>query len=135
MNRGDSGDEYTMSTLINQGARYLVLLVAIEHVWIMIAEVFMWKSTIATDLFNYDAEEAETTALLARAHGVYSGLFGIGLMWAFVATGLEAYNLRVFLFSAILASGLATGATGNKKFLIIQTLPAGLGLLLTTWYS
>ncbi len=121
-----------MYALMNQISRYLVLLVAIEHVWIMIVEIFMWKSTIAKDLFEFDAEEAELTAPLAKVLGLYNGFLGVGLMWAFMATGIESYNLRIFLFSCVLAAGLMSSAIFNRKFFVIQAVPAGLALLLMT---
>ncbi|RZJ10147.1 MAG: DUF1304 domain-containing protein, partial [Haliea sp.] len=54
--------------LIPQAA---LALVAIEHVYILVLEMFLWTSPLGLKTFNLTPEYAQATATLAANQGLY----------------------------------------------------------------
>jgi uncharacterized membrane protein len=50
-------------------ATILVLLVALEHVWILILEMFLWTKPLGLKTFRQSREAAEATRVLAANQG------------------------------------------------------------------
>ena len=67
-----------MSTL----ATALVILVALEHVWFLVLEMFLWTKPIGLKTFRMTAEKARDSAALAANQGLYNGFLAAGLVWS-----------------------------------------------------
>jgi putative membrane protein len=107
--------------------RWTALLVMLIHVYIGVLEVFLWK-TRALRIFKMTPEYAETTALLAKNQGVYNWLLAFGLLWAQFG-GIDAVQRAALFFLLIAVAGIYGGITANKKILLVQALPAVIGLV------
>lgn len=111
-------------------ASILVLLVAIEHVYILVLEMFLWSKPKGRKIFGMSEAEAESTKVLAGNQGLYNGFLAAGLFWSLVhPDGQTAWQLQVFFVSCVLVAGLYGGATANKIIYKVQALPAAMALL------
>ena len=55
-------------------ATVLVAVVAIEHVYILVLEMFLWTKPAGLNAFGLTPEFAAQTAVLAANQGLYNGL-------------------------------------------------------------
>lgn len=107
-------------------ATALLLLVAIEHVWILILEMFLWTKPLGLKTFRQSKQAAEATRVLAANQGLYNGFLAAGLFWS-LATGERP--VQFFFVICVLVAGTYGGLTAKRSILYIQGLPALLALL------
>ncbi|MBV8623812.1 MAG: DUF1304 domain-containing protein [Herbaspirillum sp.] len=107
-------------------ATALLLLIAVEHVWILVLEMFLWTHPIGLKTFRQSREAAEASRVLAANQGLYNGFLAAGLFWS-VATGERP--VQFFFVICVLIAGLYGGLTAKRSILYIQGLPALLALL------
>ncbi len=108
----------------------LVALVALEHVYILVLEMFLWTKPQGRKAFGLSPERAEATKVMAANQGLYNGFLAAGLIWALVHPDPAfAFQLKLFFLGCVLVAGLYGGATASRKIFVIQALPAGLALL------
>ncbi|MET1167772.1 DUF1304 domain-containing protein, partial [Bacillus velezensis] len=58
-----------------------VALVAVEHFYIMVMEMFMWTPPRTMKTFNLTPEFAKSNKSLAANQGLYNGFLAAGLIW------------------------------------------------------
>lgn len=119
---------------MNLAARLLVGVVALEHVWILILEMFLWQKPLGRRVFGTTAEQAKTTSVLAANQGLYNGILAAGCFWGlFIEDAAMARQVQIFFLSAVAAAGVFGGWTVNRRILFVQGGPAliGLGVLLS----
>ncbi|GAA6133980.1 DUF1304 domain-containing protein [Oceaniserpentilla sp. 4NH20-0058] len=110
-------------------ASLLVALVAIEHVYILILEMFLWTKPKGRKVFGMSVEEAESTKVMAANQGLYNVFLAAGLFWGLLHPNAEtALQIQLFFVSCVLVAGLYGGATANKVIYKVQALPAALAL-------
>ncbi len=107
-------------------ATALLLLIAVEHVWILVLEMFLWTRPIGLKTFRQSREAAQASRVLAANQGLYNGFLAAGLFWS-VATGERP--VQFFFVTCVLIAGLYGGLTAKRSILYIQGLPALLALL------
>jgi len=107
-------------------ATALLLLIAVEHVWILVLEMFLWTHPIGLKTFRQSREAAQASRVLAANQGLYNGFLAAGLFWS-VATGERP--VQFFFVICVLIAGLYGGLTAKRSILYIQGLPALLALL------
>jgi putative membrane protein len=100
-------------------AEVLVGIVAAIHVYIVILEMFLWKTPRGRKAFDLTAEFAEQTAALAA-----------GLIWGLIASDPVGYAARVFFLVCVVIAGIYGTVTANRRILFIQALPAAIALIL-----
>lgn len=105
----------------------LVFLVAIEHIWILVLEMFLWTKPIGLKTFGLTQEFAEQSAVLAANQGLYNGFLVAGLIWG-LARGRDGYAIKVFFLLCVIVAGLYGGATAKTSIYIVQALPAAIAL-------
>jgi putative membrane protein len=108
-------------------ALLLVAFVALEHVYILILEMFLWTTPVGRRAFGTTEADAERTKVLAANQGLYNGFLAAGLIWSFVAA--DPRPVRLFFLGCVLVAGIYGGLTAAKKILYIQAAPAALALL------
>lgn len=108
----------------------LVALVAIEHIYILVLEMFLWTTPRGIKAFGLTEEKAASTRVMAANQGLYNGFLAAGLIWALVhpEPGI-AFQLKLFFLGCVLVAGLYGGATASRKIYVIQALPAALALI------
>ena len=99
-------------------------LIAAEHVYILILEMFLWTAPRGRRAFNITEQFARDTKVLAANQGLYNGFLAAGLVWSLVAPAALAMPLAYFFVACVLIAGVYGGLTANKRILVIQALPA-----------
>jgi putative membrane protein len=115
----------TMATL----AAALVIVVAAIHVYIVVLEMFLWRTPRGMRAFGTDRPFADRSSALAANQGLYNGFLVAGLIWGLVAGGTIGFEVKVFFLACVLVAGLYGAATVNRRILIVQAVPATLALL------
>lgn len=111
-------------------ATALVALVAIEHLYILVLEMFLWTKPAGLRAFDLTPEFAEQTAVLAANQGLYNGFLAAGLIWSLIRKD-DGFPLRVFFLSCIVIAGVFGAITAKPSILFVQAAPALIALVLT----
>lgn len=107
----------------------LVALIAVLHVYILVLEMFLWDKPAGLRAFGQSKAAAAATKVLAANQGLYNGFLAAGLGWGLLL-GDAGNDIKVFFLACVLVAGLYGAATASRKILLIQALPAALGLVL-----
>jgi len=101
----------------------LVLIVAIEHLYFLILEMFLWTSPKGIKAFGLKSKVfAEETKVLAANQGLYNGFLAAGLIYALV---LEDTAFILFFLGCIIIAGIyGAYSTKMNKLFFVQSLPA-----------
>lgn len=107
---------------------FFVALVAFEHIYFMILEMFMWTKPKGMKAFGLTKEKAEDSKILAANQGLYNGFLAAGLLWGLVT---EKNDVVIFFLICVIIAGVY-GAYSTKKIRLfyIQAIPAIIALLL-----
>ena len=114
---------------MNIAANIVIVIVALLHLYFLVLEMFLWDKPAGLRAFGQTKEQAAVSKILAANQGLYNGFLAAGLFWG-VSMGDAGFGVKVFFLSCILAAGLFGGATASRKILIVQALPAVIGLIL-----
>jgi len=108
----------------------LVALVAVEHVYILVLEMFLWTSPRGMKAFGLKPEQAAQTRVMAANQGLYNGFLAAGLIWSLIHPDADvAFQLKLFFLGCVLVAGLYGGATASRKIFVIQALPAAIAII------
>ena len=106
-------------------ANLLTRLVALEHVGIMVLEMFFWDHPLGRRIFNMTPEVSAVSRVLAANQGLYNGFLAAGLFWG-LARGDG--RIKVFFLVCVAIAGIFGGLTAKTSILVTQLLPAALAL-------
>lgn len=112
-------------------ATCLIALVGIEHLAIMILEMFGQprQQADAFDLPSDFTRIPEVGTLLAN-QGIYNGMLGLSLLLSFwIFTGPAQITVQFLLLAFVAVVALYGGFTATKKIWLIQLLPAVLSII------
>ena len=112
-------------------AKILVILVALEHLYILYIEMFAWE-TIGKRVFKNALPEElfEKTKGLAANQGLYNGFLAMGLLWSFWVKNPEwAFQIQVFFLSCVIIAAVYGAIRSSKSILIKQGFPAILAMI------
>jgi putative membrane protein len=111
-------------------ASILVGIVAIEHIYILILEMFLWTTPRGLKAFGMSKEQAETSKKLAANQGLYNGFLAAGLIWGLVhPDAIIGRSIEIFFLACVIIAALFGGFTAKKSILVVQGLPACICLL------
>ena len=110
----------------------LTAFVALEHIGIMVLEMFFWTSPFGLKAFNMTPAVAAASATLAADQGLYNGFLAAGLIWALISGKLD---VQIFFLGCVIVAGLYGAATAKPSILLTQALPAALALGATLLWS
>lgn len=110
-------------------ADIVVGLIAFQHIAFLVLEMFLWDKPVGLRVFGHSRETAAITRVLAANQGLYNGFLAAGLLWG-VILGADGADVKIFFLSCVLLAGVYGAATAGRKILLIQALPAAIGLLL-----
>jgi len=111
-------------------ATALVAFVAIEHLYILVLEMFLWTKPAGLRAFGLTPEFAEQTAVLAANQGLYNGCLAAGLLWSLFQKE-EGISIRVFFLACIIVAGIFGAITAKPSILYVQAAPALIALIVT----
>jgi putative membrane protein len=109
-------------------ATLLVAVVAAIHVYIVVLEMFLWRTERGMRSFGTDQAFADRSAPLAANQGLYNGFLVAGLVWGLLAGGPIGFQVKVFFLGCVSVAGLFGAATVNRRILVVQAIPAALAL-------
>lgn len=110
----------------------LVALVALEHVYILALEMFLWTKPSTMKTFGTTAEEAESMKTLAANQGLYNGFLAAGLFYSLIASPVEvAFQFKIFFLLCVIIAGVYGGVTVKPRIAMVQALPALIALIVT----
>jgi putative membrane protein len=107
----------------------LVLLVALEHLYFLYLEMFLWTRPKGLRIFGNTAEKAEASKVLAANQGLYNGFLAAGLVWGLVYPGAAGVHIQMFFLGCVVVAGIYGGLTVKMRIMYLQAGPALLGLL------
>jgi putative membrane protein len=108
-------------------AQILVGLVAVIHAYILVLEMFLWRTDRVRATFGTTPEFAEQSAALAANQGLYNGFLAAGLVYGLIADSLA---FQVFFLVCVIVAGIYGTLTATRKILYVQVLPGAVALLL-----
>lgn len=110
----------------------LVLLVAVEHVYILVLEMFLWTQPRTMKTFGTTADDAATMKTLAANQGLYNGFLAAGLFYSLIASSPDvAFQFKIFFLLCVIVAGVYGGMTVSSRITFVQALPALIALVVT----
>ncbi len=111
-------------------SKFLVGLIALEHIYILILEMFLWTKPRGRRVFGTSEQQAKDTKVMAANQGLYNGFLAIGLLWGlFHPNEFFGWQLQVFFIFCVLIAGIYGGLTAKRSILKVQALPALIALV------
>jgi putative membrane protein len=110
-------------------ANVVIGLIALLHLYFLVLEMFLWDKPAGLRAFGQTKEAATASKVLAANQGLYNGFLAAGLLWG-LALGSEGTDVKIFFLSCVLIAGVFGGLTASRKILLVQALPAAIGLAL-----
>lgn len=108
----------------------LVLIVALEHVYILVLEMFLWTKSRTRKVFGISKEFAESTQSMAANQGLYNGFLAAGLFWGlFHPNSAFGFQIQLFFLVCVLVAGIYGGYSVKKSIFFVQGLPAFLAIV------
>ena len=111
-------------------ATIAVLLVAALHVYILVLEMFLWRTPRGLRSFGIDQAFADRSATLAANQGLYNGFLAAGLVWGVLATDPTGFQVKVFFLGCVIVAGIFGAITVNRRIAFVQALPGAIALAL-----
>ena len=110
-------------------ANILCGVVAFEHVYFLILEMFLWRKPFGLRTFGQSQAHADTTATLAANQGLYNGFLAAGLVWGLGSANPDfAFAIKAFFLGCVVVAGIFGGMTVKRTIFFIQGVPAILAL-------
>ena len=114
----------------------LVLVVAAQHLFFLVLEMFLWTRPIGLKIFRNTPEHAETMKVLAANQGLYNGFLAAGLVWSVsVMSDLFSFDIKMFFLGCVIVAAVYGGYSVSRRILLIQGLPALIALAVTIAFA
>ncbi|MCL9661607.1 DUF1304 domain-containing protein [Paenibacillus hunanensis] len=112
-------------------ASIMIAIVALEHLYILVMEMFLWTTPRVMKTFGTNPEHAELTRSMAANQGLYNGFLAAGLIWSLLHPDATiAYQLALFFLACVIVAALYGGLSVKRSILLMQGLPAVIAFLL-----
>ena len=111
-------------------SKILVAIVALEHLYILYLEMFLWTKPRTLKTFGTTPEFAEASKSLAANQGLYNGFLAAGLIWGLVHPDpVFGRQIQIFFLACVIVAALYGGFSVKRSILMIQGLPALIALV------
>jgi putative membrane protein len=108
----------------------LVILVAVEHLYILVLEMFLWHKPRTLKIFGIPKENGELLTVMAANQGLYNGFLAAGLFWGVIhPNALFGHQIQLFFLTCVLVAALYGGYSVKKSIWVVQGAPALLALI------
>jgi putative membrane protein len=111
-------------------AQLLVLLVAAEHLWFLVLEMFLFTKPIGLKTFHIPLAQAQVQAKAMASQGLYNGFLAAGLVWSLLAPEPLGFPLKLASLGCVVVAGVFGAATISRTILFVQALPAAVAFAL-----
>jgi putative membrane protein len=106
-------------------------VIAFQHLLFFYLEAVLWTTPRGRAAFGLTEERARVTADLAKNQGLYNGFLAAALVWGLVASNASvAFEFKVYGLACVVVAGIFGAATVSRRILLIQAVPAAIGLVL-----
>jgi putative membrane protein len=106
----------------------LIIFVAIEHLYFLVLEMFLWTKPKGIKTFGLKSKEfAEDTKVLAANQGLYNGFLSAGLIFSVIEKTIPFATF--FLVCVTIAGIYGSYSTKKIRLFYVQAVPAILALL------
>jgi putative membrane protein len=115
----------------------LTLLVAAEHVYIMLLEMFFSSGRAAQRTFRLSADFLSNPRVktLFANQGLYNGFLAAGLVWGTLfASEQDGSTIQMFFLSCVIIAAVFGAFTSNMGILFKQGFPA-IAALVCVWLT
>jgi putative membrane protein len=110
---------------------FMIALIAFEHIYFMILEMFYWDKPLGLKVFGLKLEKAKASKTLAQNQGIYNGFLAAGLIWSIINNTFSS-QIALFFLTCVFIAGIFGAITTNKiKLFYVQSLPAIITIILT----
>lgn len=108
---------------------FLIALVAFEHIYFLILEMFFWTKPKGIKTFGLKSKEfAEDTKVLAANQGLYNGFLAAGLLFSIIKKDLK---IAIFFLICVTIAGIyGSYSTKKIKLFYVQAIPAIIALII-----
>ena len=113
-------------------AMILVGIVALEHIVIMLLEMFFMESKMAKKSFKLPKhlQQDPNVKVMFANQGLYNGFLAAGLIWGLIlGSNTVGYMIQLFFILCVIIAAVFGGVTSNKSIIIKQGVPALLALI------
>ena len=111
-------------------SKLLVAIVALEHLYILTLEMFLWTTPRAQKAFGITTTFAQQTKSMAANQGLYNGFLAAGLLWGLVHPNtVFSTQLQLFFVTCVIIAALYGAITIKRSILLVQGLPAILAFI------
>ena len=111
-------------------SKILVAVVALEHLYILYLEMFLWTTPTGLKSFGTTKEVAESSKVLAANQGLYNGFLTAGLIWGIVHPDAAiGHQVQIFFLCCVIIAAIYGGMTVLRRILLVQGLPALIALV------
>lgn len=108
---------------------FWVSLVALEHIYFLYLEMFLWTKPRGLKVFRQSLEKAQASQALAANQGLYNGFLALGLIWGMLhPDALVGRQIQLFFLSCVTVAGAFGGATVGVRLFFVQAVPALIAL-------
>ena len=110
---------------MHAAADVIVAFVALEHLWFLVLEMFLWTKPIGLKTFKLTPQFAEASKALAANQGLYNGFLAAGLVWGLLAQDpAVALSIKSFFLACVVVAGAFGAASVSPRILLVQAAPA-----------
>jgi putative membrane protein len=110
-------------------ANILVAIVALQHLFFLVLEMFLWTTPFGMRTFGLTPEFADASRALAANQGLYNGFLCAGLVWGLLSRR-NGFSIKVFFLACVVVAGVFGALTAKPSILFVQAAPAFVALLL-----
>jgi len=112
-------------------AKVIIGLIAVLHFYIAWFEIFAWTSRGPIVFSNFPKDLFEPTKVLAANQGIYNAFLAAGLTWSlFIKEAIWHRRVATCFLLMVCVAGIFGAITASPKIVLVQTVPALLGLVL-----
>ncbi len=109
----------------------IIGFIAMIHLYILWLEMFAWTTRAPKVFKTIPKELFPQTKALAANQGLYNGFLAAGLIWSLlICDDAWKQNVAIFFLVCVFVAGVYGAITASKKILLIQSVPAAIGLVL-----
>ena len=111
-------------------SKALTLLVAVEHVYILVLEMFFWTHKRALRVFGQSLTFAKSSKAMAANQGLYNGFLAGGLFWGLLHSNDHfAFQIQAFFLCCVIIAAAYGALTVKGSIIVLQGVPAILAML------
>ncbi len=115
---------------------FFTALVALEHLYITVLEMFLWTHPKTLKIFNLSENFAKQTQKMAANQGLYNAFLAAGLIWGLLHPDLHfGLQIQFFFLSCVVVAGIYGALSSNRSLFFKQGLPAIITLCLHWFLS